>query len=332
MDNKYWDLTAKQLEGKATPGEQEELRRWLEADPEHKKQYQAQQELWRLTAPGPDPEVDANRAWQKVKAGIQPEQEKKNRVPGLFELLPMAYRVAASVALLFGIFWLSRYLFYPYYGMEVIETGSSQISIMLPDSSQVWLNRESKLIYDPDFDGTERLVQLEGEAFFEVRKNPERPFLIQANNTQTKVLGTSFNLRAYLHEPTVELVVATGKVSFSSINGSSEAIVRAGDAATLERESAAIVQYSNPNENAWSWRSGRLKFEGQDLQSVLRDLERYYGVELQLQNPAIANCRFTGSFDQAELEGVLQVLAATLQLEYRKQDNQTLIISGQGCK
>lgn len=328
MDNRYWDIAARQLEGKATAAEQEELRRWLEADPAHQDQYQAQKELWKLTAPLPVPEVDTHAAWQKVKAGIQTDKQPAKLIP----MFPMALRVAASVALLFGLLWLSRYLFFPYYGMEVVESGNRQVSVMLPDSSQVWLNRESKLVYDPHFTGTTREVQLVGEAFFEVRKDPQRSFLIRTKEAQTKVLGTSFNLRAYPDEATVELVVATGRVAFSSKEHPSEAIVTAGSAAKLDRESAAIDQYSSSNSNAWAWKSGRLQFEGQALKEVLQDLERYYEVKLQLQNPAIANCRFTGSFEHASLEGVLQVLSATLQLEYSKQDEQTFTINGQGCQ
>lgn len=330
MDNRYWDLTAKQLEGKATAAEQEELRRWLEDDPTHKRQYEAQQELWRLTAPAPAPAVDTNAAWQKVSAGIQAEQ--KSRDTKVIRMFPMALKVAASVALLFGLFWLSRFLFFPYYGMELVESGNRQVSVMLPDSSQVWLNRDSKLAYDPDFGGAKREVQLEGEAFFEVRKDPRRPFIIRTKATQTKVLGTSFNLRAYPEEETVELEVATGRVAFSSKSRSAEVIVTPGYAAKLDRESTEIDHYSSPGGNAWAWKSGRLEFEGQPLREVLQDLERYYQVELKLQNPAIANCRFTGSFEHAALEGVLQVLSASLQLEYSQQDDQTFTLSGQGCR
>ena len=330
MDNKFWDIAARQLEGKASAAEQEELRRWLEKDPSHKAQYQEQEQIWVLTTRPPAPKVDTRAAWQKVKAGITKEEKKQ---PGkLVHMLPMVLRVAASVAFLFGLIWLSKTLFFPYFGMEVIESGSSSLSVMLPDSSQVWLNRESKLVYDQDFDGEERMVQLEGEAFFEVKKDPQRPFIIRTKATITRVLGTSFNLRAYPEEAAVELVVATGKVAFASRTTQSEALVTPGYAARLDRETATIEKYSSQNANAWAWKSGRLEFEGASLKEVLQDLERYYGVELQLQNPAMANCRFTGRFEDASLEGVLQVLQATLQLDYSRQNDQTFTISGQGCQ
>ena len=331
MDYNYWDIAAKQLEGKATPAEQEALRLWLEEDPEHRAQYQAQQQLWKMTAPAPAPSVNINKAWQKVESRVLKEEEQGGRKT--VSIFPAALRVAASVALLFSLIWLSWHLLFPYYGMEVVESGNRQLSLMLPDSSQVWLNRNSKLIYDPDFDGTAREVQLAGEAFFVVKKNPQRPFIIQTDESLTKVLGTSFNLRAYPEEAVVELVVATGRVAFAAReNAVEEAVLIPGQAAVLNKESEKINQYNSLTANAWAWKSGILQFEGQTLQEVLQDLERYYNVSLQLQNSALANCRFTGSFDQARLEDVLQVLTATLQLEYKQQADQTIILRGQGCK
>lgn len=330
MDHKYWDIAAKELEGKATAAEQEELRRWLEEDPEHRAQYQAQQQLWQLTAPASAPQLDAHEAWQKVAGRIRAEEGRRDAKT--IPMFPAALRVAASVAVLFGLLWLGQYLFFPYWGMEIVASGDKQLSLMLPDSSQVWLNRNSKLIYDPEFAGTAREVQLKGEAFFEIRKDPRRPFIIQTDETITKVLGTSFNLRAYPGEKTVELVVATGRVAFTNKASAVEAIVIPGHAAVLDKRSNTIDKYSSPNANAWAWKTDSLQFEGQTLKEVLQDLQRYYGVALQLNNSALANCRFTGSFENNELEEVLQVLAATLQLKYSQQADQTIVLSGQGCR
>ena len=330
MKSKYWDLAAKQLEGKATPSEQEELRRWLDANPAHQTQYQDQQRLWQLTPPAQVAEVDTDAAWQKVQEGIQlqvPQQQAK-----VIPLFRSMMRVAAAVALLIGLAWLIGYYYFPNYGMEVAAAGKEQRLVILPDSSQVWLNKESKLVYDTDFDGAAREVQLEGEAFFEVQRDTQRPFVIKTDAAQIKVLGTSFNLRAYPNEEREELVVATGKVTFTAAEGTAAAIITPGYVASLNRESNTIAKHRISGENAWAWKSGRLQFKDQLLKDVVPDIERYYGVELQLQNPGLGNCRYTGSFQRAELEEVLQVLAATLQLEYKKQNNQTYTFAGPGCQ
>jgi len=329
MDSKYWDLAAKQLAGKATPAEQEELRRWLDANPVHRAQYRDQQRLWQLTAPAPAVEVDTDAAWRKVLTGMHLQVPKQTKVIPLFRSV---WRVAASVVLLIGLAWLLQYYYFPYYGMEVAAAGQGQRIVVLPDSSRVWLNKGSKLIYDADFDGAAREVHLEGEAFLDVQRNPQRPFVIRTDDAQIKVLGTSFNLRAYPDEEQVELVVETGKVSFTAEEGTAEAILTPGNAASLNRQSNTIAKQKVSDENAWAWKSGRLQFKDQPLKEVLPDIERCYGVKLQLQNSNMGECHFTGSFQQAELKEVLQVLAATLQLEFIKQNNQTYILTGLGCR
>lgn len=326
IDKRFWDIAAKQLNGRATPAEQEELNRWLEADPVHQEQYQAQARLWQLTAPAPIPEVDTDAAWQKVHAKVQQQEAK------VIPLFQTALRVAASVILVLGLAWLMKYYFFPFYGMEVIESGNRQITVVLPDSTHVWLNKGSRLVYDANFSNPTRDVQLEGEAFFEVYRDVQRPFIIQTDQALTTVLGTSFNLRAYLDAEREELAVATGKVAFVSDRSAAEAIVTPGYTAILNKQSDVISKHSIKDDNAWAWKSGKLQFDGKPLRDVLPDLERYYGVKFQLQNTNMTDCRFTGSFEHAELGEVLQVLEATLQLEHKQQDEHTFIITGQGCR
>ena len=327
MDNNYWDLAAKQLEGKASPAEQEALRRWLEEDPAHRLQYKEQKRLWKLTTPPPAAEVDTDAAWLKVRTAIRPQQQKSKQRT----LWPATARIAASVALFIGLAWLAKLFFFPYYGMEVVASGNEQRIFMLPDSSQVWLNKDSRLLYDSDFAETGRIVILEGEAFFEVKHNPQRPFSVETAQALTTVLGTSFNLRAYPQEETTELSVATGKVAFAAEDKENKALVPAGYAAILHKPANTIRKFQSLKENAWAWKSGLLVFQDEPLAEVLPVLERYYGVSLRLQNGQLANCRFTGSFRQAELEEVLTVLEATLQLDYSQLNNQTYTISGPGC-
>jgi len=328
MESKYWDLAAKQLEGKTTPAEQEELHRWLAANPAHHAQYQTQQRLWQLTAPASAIEVDTDAAWQKVRAGIHTEKQQQTKVIPLFRSI---WRVAASVALLIGLAWLIQYYCFPYFGMEVAEAGKVQRLVVLPDSSRVWLNKRSKLIYAADFDETTRTVQLEGEAFFDVQRDTLRPFIIKTEEAQIKVLGTSFNIRAYPEEEQVELAVATGKVALTAEEGTAAAIVTPGYAANLNRKNNVIKKQKISGENAWAWQSGRLQFKDRPLKEVLMDLERYYGVRLQLQNASLGDCRFTGNFQKTELQEALAVLTATLQLAYKEINNQTYILTGPGC-
>jgi ferric-dicitrate binding protein FerR (iron transport regulator) len=240
--------------------------------------------------------------------------------------------VAAALVLFLGMAWLIRHFFFPYFGLQVVESGDCKLSVKLPDSSKVWLNKGSKLAYDPDFDDEEREVRLEGEAFFEVSPNPQRPFIVQTKRTRTTALGTSFNIRAYTPEDHVELAVASGKAAFASSDQKTEKQVTAGYTATLDSQTQGIAELPVQGGNAWAWKSGSLVFNATPLEQVLQDLERYYGIKLQLQSADLVKCRFTASFQDTDLDIVLQVLKATLQLDYQTQDNHTYTLTGKGCR
>jgi transmembrane sensor len=328
MESHFWDLAAKQLNGKATPAEQEALERWRSSEADHEAQYQQMQQLWRATAPAATVEVNSDTAWLKVKSRLTAKEQ-----PNQTKVIPMysrLLRVAAAVTLLIGMAWLAQYLFFPYMGMQMVSSGDRTMSVLLPDSSQVWLNKDSKLVYEKQLDGETREVILEGEGFFEVKRDTQRPFIVLTKRTKTRVLGTSFNLRDIKSEETAELAVATGKVAFASANGKSEKHLTAGHAATLNR-TENIVELPQQRENAWAWKSGRLIFKSEPLEQVVQDVGRYYGVRLQLQNTGLAKCRFTASFQDAELSEVLEVLSASLQLDYQTQDKQTYTLTGKGC-
>jgi ferric-dicitrate binding protein FerR (iron transport regulator) len=240
-------------------------------------------------------------------------------------------RIAASVLVLLGLGWFAYTSFFTGPAMQVVKSGKKRLEVLLPDSSRVWLNEGSTLTYAATFEKAERLVQLEGEGFFEVRRNPRQPFIVKTGLATTKVLGTSFNLRAYPAATTVELTVATGKVSFRSEQGT-EAIVTPGYGAVLEKQTNRLAKVRVTDPNAWAWQSGRLQFAGQPLSEVVPALEHYYDVSLQFSDKNLANCRFTGTFDHAPLAEVLQVLEATLQVHYTQPSAQIYRLQGPGCE
>ncbi|WP_347158417.1 FecR family protein [Pontibacter chitinilyticus] len=329
MDSKYWDIAAKAFAGTATPAEEQALRQWLTQHPEQGAAYEAQRRLWQLTAPAATPPVDTDAAWQKVRAQLQPSQRQQAKVIPLHRQL---WRVAAAVVLLVGLAWLVKLYCFPYYGLEVVESGNREVAVVLPDSSQVWLNKGSILAYEPDFDGATREVHLEGEAFFKVTHNPQQPFVVEAEEAKVQVLGTSFNLRDYPQEQAVELTVATGKVAFTAKKGTHQAFVTPGFGAILTKQDNSIATYTVANENAWAWKTGKLQFSGTLLREVLQQLERQYHVTFQLLQPELGNCRFTGTFQRVSLPEVLQVLEASLQIRITKQNEQTYTLSGRGCR
>ena len=196
----------------------------------------------------------------------------------------------------------------------MVRSGIKQVQVVLPDSSHVWLNRNSELRYANRFQSSTRVVDLKGEAFFQVRHNARQPFVVRTGRATTWVVGTSFNLRADSTAATVELSVVTGKVAFS-IQSEKPLLVTPGHAARLDQRGIITTQRV-AGSNAWAWQSGRLQFAGNPLHQVLAALERCYNVHFILPDARLANRRFTGTFNHASLEEVLHVLDATLNLHH----------------
>lgn len=202
---------------------------------------------------------------------------------------------------------------------------------VLPDSSIVYLNRNSQITYSENF-VFDRIVHIQnGEVFFEVKHREDQPFVVYANLSKTEVLGTSFMLRSLKDEKKDELYVSTGKVAFSPLKNPSEKIILTKGLKSEVQDSEKLE--SNPilDLNFNAWKSEKIVFNNTKLDEVSSTLEKYYAVSLQLKNPEILNCRFTGTFEKSGINEILKILAVSFNLSYDKQEGK-YIISGKGCK
>ncbi|MEJ7779022.1 MAG: FecR domain-containing protein [Daejeonella sp.] len=326
-DSHFWDLSAKYLHGKATAEEQEQLQELRALSDDHENQFKAMEKVWSVTGYKPERDADTDKAWAKTERVLQGRINEKRPV----RLLYSALKVAALIAIVGAAVWLFRSPLSIFNKMEIVRANGKRTEIVLPDSSHIWLNIGSELVYNKDFNGPERIVELKGEGFFEVQPDPDRPFIVHTGKVSTKVLGTSFNLNAYPADSVVDLAVATGKVLFRAEGSKEEAIVNRGNAASINKLSGRLIKSNIVDENAWSWKSGELKFADAALKEVLADLGRHYRIRLELQDNDLQNCRFTGTFKDAKLDEVLQVLQASLDLTYKETGNKTISIKGQGC-
>jgi transmembrane sensor len=207
-------------------------------------------------------------------------------------------------------------------------TEQSPQEFQLPDGSTVWLNAKSRLTYGTDF-LQKRTVQFSGEGFFNVSHDPSHPFSIETETTATRVLGTSFNLRSYAKEDSVELIVIEGKVSFLP-DDADEAIISSQHKVVYSQTDQKTVESAVADLNAIAWKTRLLNFVDAPISKVLDDLQRYNGVTISAENKNILNCHFSGSFEDKTLEQILATLAFSLDLEYKKTDNGYHLF-GNGC-
>ncbi|MEM8907472.1 MAG: FecR domain-containing protein, partial [Bacteroidota bacterium] len=211
-------------------------------------------------------------------------------------------------------------------------TTGEQQSVELADGTVVWLNENSQLDYPLAF-GAERKVILRGEAFFDVAKDVDHPFVIETTGAEIDVLGTSFNVRAYAQEEQVVVAVRSGKVRFQPDRSNQNWTLTAKDKFTFDLAEKKYWQEVDETNNDWSWHSQKLQFKKTKLRQVLADLERHYQLKIELVNPALYDCRnYTGTFNQAKVEDILASLQTVFDLQMEREGNRTFRLIGGQCQ
>ncbi|MFK7772948.1 MAG: FecR family protein [Saprospiraceae bacterium] len=203
-------------------------------------------------------------------------------------------------------------------GWQKVAVTDSTGNLTLVDGSKIAINSTSELDYPAKFSTEERRVKLNGEAFFDIAKNPEKPFIIESGDLIIRVLGTSFNVRNYGNEGMAEITVRSGRVEVSHKNGGFTKILEANDQLTFDKKRRKIRAVSkDANLNALGWWSGKLVFDNEKMSRVKLAIERTYNIELDFTKTEILNCPYTISNDVKSegLEILLEVLETALALE-----------------
>lgn len=258
------------------------------------------------------PEIDENIAWNKLKGQIESPKKSYGWL-----------RIAASIAIIFSV---SLTVFLLNAGPEevFVATLDQKQTVTFPDGSQGVLNENSSFTYLDKF-GEERRVSFEGEAYFDIKKS-QKPFIIDMNGVDVKVLGTAFNL--VTSDENVSLYVDRGLVAFSKDGVDTK--VKAGLEAVFNKKTNEVIIKETPSNNIMSWRNGYFKFDKTPLNEVLNDLSDYYNVEFKLANNDLNSCRISVIIDKKPLTGALDLIESVLNVKTSVKDK-TVKISGKGC-
>jgi transmembrane sensor len=319
------DIILKYLEGRLSDEERAVFMMWLGQSDENAKLVKDFERVWKINDDTIPPGFQTEEEWQKLQMAIN----KGNDTPIKLNTISSYWKVAAAIS----FFIISSFLLYLIYFRTVNivqETASNKtVQLMLPDSSKVWLNEKTRLTYRSDFSNA-REVNLTGEAFFEVRPNPSKPFLIKTSEAQIKVLGTSFNVRAYDQETRTEVYVVTGKVKFAAVDKDNDVILPAGSRGVLNNTNHTFVTGTEKILNITAWKNKELVFQKTPLREVLKSVRSYFKTDIQVKNEAVLNCRFTSSFKDPTLPEVIEAISLSLNLKVDKHSN-TYILNGEGC-
>lgn len=208
--------------------------------------------------------------------------------------------------------------------MEIKTNPGMTTSLTLPDGTLVFLNSESTLSYPSRFDGDTRNVNLQGEAYFEVAKNPEKKFIVSTpHRSQIEVLGTHFNVEAYEKENRVSATLVEGKIGFiyKCDNTSKKVLMAPGQKLVYDSKDTKVQLYATSGESETAWKEGKIIFRNTPLEEGLRMLEKRYNVEFIIKNNRLKGDSFTGTFTNQRLERILEYFQLSSQIRWRYLDS-----------
>lgn len=265
----------------------------------------------------PRGKYSAARSWRMLERRLFPD----SCTVGRHRIWLTFMRTAAIfVILLAG--WLTYRSLQPA-AWQTVSTLAETRTVILPDRSEVILNRYSSLSYPEDFKGNDRPVKLTGEACFQVTKDREHPFIVQAGLINVQVLGTRFNVDAYPDNEMIRTTLLEGSVAVSVSGKDKKTVLKPNESAVYNPITGHIIIMDEPDaEDNIAWSKGRLVFRQETLEEITRKLSHAYHVSIQITDKNLAHYRMTATFNvDEELERILDLLKETCKFEYTRDKN-----------
>ncbi len=315
------------------------LEQWL-ALPAHAQQAQYLQRVWDAASAYPSHYTpNSQAAWQNFQFRLHPSDTTATTnttsapirtLPGRRRLWWMA--IAASLMLMLSAlyyWWLKDNE--PQQIRMVAAASGGSLEVALPDGSLIVLQNGSELSYPEPFDKSKvRWAELRGEAYFKVAHHLKKPFRVLAAHAYIEVLGTSFNVRAPEAAGSVEVTVENGKVKLAAQNNPHDAIVLQPGQQGISTAAGGMIQANDAELNALSWMTSKLSFRNAPLPQVVEAVSRHYRVDVSLESESLNQCTYTGVFQKATLDEVLQTLQITYGLRVVRSDK--IVLRGGSCR
>ncbi len=331
-NNKYKRLIIKYLQGNATPVEQQQVEDYIAKSERNKQLFESYRGLLFLTQKK-KVEYNTESAWERVMNRILANEKNAGSNSSVLsshsKKYPfMRYAISGIAAAILLVFGLVNVIKDKDTSMKQYATGLSVSSVStLPDGSSVVLNTNTALNFPEKFEKDIREVSIFGEAFFEVKPDPDKPFIIHASGLDIKVLGTSFNVQAYPGSDFVKVTVNTGRVLVYP-SGKKEDLgktLTAGEIATFSHKSGIILKGVNDDLNVLSWKTGVLTFKETRLTEVFNAFEAKYQKEFVVADSNILNQRLTARFENQPLDDALETLSLIFNIKFENKESYILV-------
>ena len=339
-DQRFTELLGKRLAGEISPKELIELKELLSKSADHRNEYENLTSYFNDENPTSS---NIHSVFEKIKGSITIPEPKpvQNIEEPIKRNFTIWYRIAAVIA--FCICSFATYQFFlsdnnadnKHMGdWKVLQTpGKDKSKIFLEDGTQISLNSNTQLKYPASFKGKNREVYLTGEAFFDVKKDPEHPFIIHTRHMSIKVLGTAFDVKVYENDSFIETTLVRGLIQITMNNKPAEKIIlkpkekfTLADKNNINYTITPITYYNsldstNNNLMETSWLNDKLVFKNQTFASIARNAERKYGVEIRFRDEQKKNYTFTGKFEKESIDELLNALRYIENFHYKKEGN-----------
>ena len=322
MENKIYNQIIDLVEGKANLEESQSLLELIEKDDAVAQLYCEIVEIY---------QEDKSVSWDSDKA-FENWQEKLNQGSGGGRIVSMKQRnnywlkIAAVLLplIIIASIWLTNDSGASSEQIEVMTSLNEKKEVTLPDGSIITLNEQSQLTYQSDFEV--RTVNFQGEGFFEIAKNPDKPFTVENTQTKVTVLGTKFNVSTSEDNSAIEVAVVEGKVRVEEIEDPENFVeLTSNELGVHQLADNKLIKVKTNAKNKIAWNTMVLSYDEIPLDIVIADLEKVYKVDFELVNQKVGECTYKVDFENYDLSKVLEVLEFALDGSITKIDNQYII-------
>ncbi|HEY5469452.1 MAG TPA: FecR domain-containing protein [Bacteroidales bacterium] len=327
----HHNLIIKFLAGEISDNEMILLKLWLEQDPQNRRIFNEENELWQEAGIHTKLEnYKTDPAWINISSKLSLGKNNSRTYTILSKNSFRILSAAATVACLIAIGGLSLWIT-GRKSFQQITVASTTVSthqgekahIILADSTEIILNSESTLRYDGQYNIKDRLVKFTGEAFFDVSTNPEKPFVVQLDKMKIYATGTRFNVFSFGNEDRVETTLEEGAITVS-IKGKESIDVKSGQQVVYFVKSGKVIVHEVAIDTYTSWKENKLRFNDTPFEEVLRRIGRKYNVKFEITNPDLLNLKYTATFIDESIEEVMQMLKTVSPITYKIYNRTTI--------
>ena len=333
-ENKHIDeLIANYLTEGLDKNALDELKTWIAASAENQQYFIRQRDVWFSAVSREAASVyDKDKAVENFRNRVESQKEIQSTSRRGFSLSAL-WRYAAVVAIIIAVgcisYWQGEVNVKDTFADISVEAPlGSKTKLYLPDGTLVWLNAGSRMTYSQGFGVDNRKVELEGEGYFEVKRNEKIPFFVKTKDLQLQVLGTKFSFRDYPEDHEVVVSLLEGKVGLNNLlREEKEAVLSPDERAVLNKANGLLTVESVTASNASQWTDGYLFFDEELLPDIAKELERSYNVKIHIANDSLKTFRFYGNFVRREqnIQEVLEALASTEKMQYKIEERNITI-------